>query len=221
MRGKNINKHDEHEMEEGCSLCNEKEEDFTSYGRPIVKNRHREDSSSKKTTASLTNSESSSRQKRDKDYFWTRLSWKNKPNSSHAFSAVNLVVSCVVLLFIILGIYFYTDNLSFATKQATEAWKYINNGNIVNLTKTLVTIYNITNMAGKGYLSPPMNRSKVNQIDDLINLSSEYGSYDEGSGNNSYDYHYDEEREEDEVNYRNDDWYTTKITPTTRGKRFG
>jgi hypothetical protein len=214
MRGKTTNKHNDHEMED-CSFC-EQEEDFTSY-RPIVKNTYRETPESlKKSVTSLTNSE---RKKKDKNYFWTRLGWK--PDPSHTFSVVNLAVSCVVLVFIILGIYFYTDNLSFATKQATEVWQHINNGNIVNLTKTLVTIYNITNMAGKGYLSPPMNRSKVNQIDDLINLSSEYGSYDEGSGNNSYDYHYDEEREEDEVNYRNDDWYTTKITPTTRGKRFG
>jgi hypothetical protein len=220
MRGKNINKHDEHEMEEGCSLCNEKEEDFTSYGRPIVKNRHREDSSSKKTTASLTNSESSSRQKRDKDYFWTRLSWKNKPNSSHAFSAVNLVVSCVVLLFIILGIYFYTDNLSFATKQATEAWKYINNGNIVNLTKTLVTIYNITTLAGREvHLPTPLNRSKVNVIDDLINFN-EYGAY-EGSGYQNYtDYLYDEEPEDEEKDYKNEQWYTSQ-SPAVTGNRFG
>ena len=126
----------------------EEEEDFTSF-LPIIKSTSKETSQSisayNKAACSLNRQtqrdESRSRRKK---YFWNNLC-ANVPFSLKVkYSAATLAVSCAVLLILVLNIFWYTGNLSLSTKQASEVWQFLNNGDIVNLTTALVSIYNGT-----------------------------------------------------------------------------
>jgi hypothetical protein len=210
--------------DETCSLCLEEEDENIKLNKettylPIVKNQYKETSRSidayNKAATSLnkeTDKEIETRKKQQKSKFaWTKMSANNnKKNSYSAFSCLNLTISLVVLLFMVINIYWFTGNMSFATKQASNMWHFFNKGEIVNLTQALVSIYTASTNSTlslstqpnttKNWLTPIYKQSfntDTAQTPSFTNRKSSDNitqkDDEKDDNNNEYEYYEDEE----------------------------
>ena len=155
---------------DACSLCSEEENKLF----PIIKDKvYKETVESVEAYNQAATSLNKQEQKRQrKNIFGARL--RSTLTSHPAFT---VFWSCLAIVFLVINIYLFTGNINFATRHATEVWTFFNSGEVGNLTKTLIAIYNMSTVNGTqaNNVSNATINPKLSTINSDVINSVQYG----------------------------------------------